>query len=416
MISQNDSNNTYLISSRTLYDLFSCLNTDPDVENIVDVSGTCHGSIITMERIELIEMAQQEVAYAKSDLRSTFTALMEMDTYGSILTGVFHIHPGEGQNSAIPSKIDILDQRKREQAGYLALGGIFSRDGHILFFSDKMPFSVVVKGKGIKQIKNNLFRLEISKKPQDVFTIRTQKIKGTHRLEHDVFQRHTLLSGFQQERVDSTSINLVGAGGLGSEIGMALIRKGIGELNIYDGDTVTITNLTRQHFFKKDLYKPKATCLAHNLANMATNNSILRPIPMSVQEAERTGHLLRSDIAIVGVDNYDARFFCSKSFHDVPTIFTAISPEADSGWVFLQEPGKACFGCFAGDMLGRPARKCTGSSIDINKVMGGLVSYVVDSLIMNRPRDWNYKRIFFTGPFEDISKNIDKDDKCKLCS
>lgn len=246
-------------------------------------------------------------------------------------------------------------------------------------------------------------------------TFETEKITGTHCSEHDVYNRHALLKGFDQSALKKSHVNLVGAGGLGSEIGIALSRKGIGELNIYDSDRVDITNLARQHYFRKDLYKPKAACLAENLAQMATGKSVIRGISLMVQEAFYKKSYFDSDIVIVGVDNNETRFYCSEKFKDKHVIFTAVSPEADSGYVFVQEPGGACFGCLFGDQYGRPSRRCTGSTIDINKVMGGIVSYAVDSLIMERPRDWNYKRIYFHGPFKDISKKIVRDADCKFC-
>lgn len=246
-------------------------------------------------------------------------------------------------------------------------------------------------------------------------TFETEKITGTHCSEHDVYIRHGLLKGFNQSALEETSVNLIGAGGLGSETSIALARKGVGELNIYDSDRVDITNLARQHYFRKDLYKPKAGCLAENLAQVATGRSVIRGVSLMIQEAVDKNKYFESNIVIVGVDNNETRFYCSKKFKDKPVIFTAVSPEADSGYVFVQEPGGACFGCLFGDQHERPARKCTGSTIDINKVMGGIVSYTVDSLIMQRQRDWNFKQVHFHGPFKDFSKKVPKDAECRFC-
>ncbi|MBU1194021.1 MAG: ThiF family adenylyltransferase [Proteobacteria bacterium] len=243
----------------------------------------------------------------------------------------------------------------------------------------------------------------------------TEKITGTHCNEHDVHNRHSLLKGFNQRALEKTRINLIGAGGLGSETGIALVRKGIGELNIYDSDRVDITNLSRQHYFRKDLYKPKAGQLSENLSQMATGKSIIRGVSLMIQEAVDQKKCFDSDIVIVGVDNSETRFYCSEKFKDKPVIFTAVNPEADSGYVFVQEKGGACFGCLFGDQNGRPARKCAGATIDINKVMGGIVSYAVDTLIMRRQRDWNFKQVHFHGPFIDFNKKILKEPECRFC-
>ncbi|MFC1893599.1 ThiF family adenylyltransferase [Chloroflexota bacterium] len=60
---------------------------------------------------------------------------------------------------------------------------------------------------------------------------------------------------------------LIGAGGLGSPVALWLVRKGLGTLTIYDGDTVDLSNLHRQLFYKEDLYKRKAIQLAKNAAS-----------------------------------------------------------------------------------------------------------------------------------------------------
>jgi hypothetical protein len=49
-------------------------------------------------------------------------------------------------------------QKRLEAGGYNAIGGIFTRDGQIRFFSHKLPFMVEVYGKGVEQIEDTLFR------------------------------------------------------------------------------------------------------------------------------------------------------------------------------------------------------------------------------------------------------------------
>lgn len=245
---------------------------------------------------------------------------------------------------------------------------------------------------------------------------KTQKINPSVEGEHDLFHRHSIIDGFDQSALDGTNVALVGAGGLGSNIGHALARKGVGALDIFDHDFVTITNLPRQFYYKGDLYKPKAICLARNLAKQATNSSTITGFPFTVQEAVARGYLNEPDVVIVGVDNSETRFFCSQNFYSqVPIIFTAVSPEADAGYVLVQEPGQACFGCLFPEEGGRPARPCTGSTIDIHKVMAGLVSYALDSLVMNRARKWNYKRIFLSGHLGDLSTVVQREPECPFC-
>ena len=52
-------------------------------------------------------------------------------------------------------------------------------------------------------------------------------------------------------------VSILGCGGLGSNIAMALARCGLGEIHIYDFDQVEYSNLNRQNFNQNDLGKAK---------------------------------------------------------------------------------------------------------------------------------------------------------------
>ena len=60
-------------------------------------------------------------------------------------------------------------------------------------------------------------------------------------------ERTALLIGEESiEKISNANILLVGLGGVGSFAGEFLIRAGIGQMTIIDGDTVDITNINRQ--------------------------------------------------------------------------------------------------------------------------------------------------------------------------
>jgi len=61
------------------------------------------------------------------------------------------------------------------------------------------------------------------------------------------------------------TVGIAGAGGLGSNIAMALIRVGIGKLIISDFDVVSESNLNRQFYFKKQINQKKVVALKENL-------------------------------------------------------------------------------------------------------------------------------------------------------
>jgi molybdopterin/thiamine biosynthesis adenylyltransferase len=208
---------------------------------------------------------------------------------------------------------------------------------------------------------------------------------------------------------------------LGSEIGEGLVRKGIGNLNIFDGDTVELSNLNRQKFYKKDLYKYKAVQLAKNLSKEGISATKINGFPHTLQEAIACNEYdLSCHVAVCGVDNNQSRVFAAELYYrlGIPVIFTAVNEEGNAGYVFVQEKGKACFGCFRPNAIDDKQTPCPGSPAikDILKVVAGIVLYAVDSLFMERLRVWNYKEIFLDGTIPEFCTIIERKHDCKLCN
>ena len=80
------------------------------------------------------------------------------------------------------------------------------------------------------------------------------------------FKRQTTLSEIGKEGQDllqKSKVIIIGCGGLGSPVAVQLAASGIGAIYLVDFDTVTISNLHRQFFYKvDDVGKPKSETLA----------------------------------------------------------------------------------------------------------------------------------------------------------
>jgi molybdopterin/thiamine biosynthesis adenylyltransferase len=229
------------------------------------------------------------------------------------------------------------------------------------------------------------------------------------------------VDGFSHLTLRKLKVVMAGAGGIGSEVGEGLVRKGIGDLTIIDHDKVELTNLNRQRFSKRDIGKYKVKQLTKKLSKEGFFSTTITGIPLKFEEAVEKGVNLACDVAICGVDSDPSRVFISKYYSKlgIPVIFTAVSESASNGYVFAQENEKACFGCFMPDALsGDKENPCPGSPSlkDILKVVSGVVLYVVDSLFMERLRVWNYKEIFLDGTIPEFCTKIDRKQDCKLCN
>jgi len=79
-------------------------------------------------------------------------------------------------------------------------------------------------------------------------------------------------SGFYQrnppgsiEKLKNKKVGVAGAGGLGSNIAVALVRSGVKKLVIADFDTIELSNLNRQQFFHDQIGRVKVEALKENL-------------------------------------------------------------------------------------------------------------------------------------------------------
>ena len=234
-----------------------------------------------------------------------------------------------------------------------------------------------------------------------------------------VSDRQERVAGYKQAVMETTTATMLGAGGIAGEIGEGLTRKGVGTLTMLDPDTVDPTNLNRQLFFAADLGQNKALCLAKNLSAMGFFDTQLMGLGISFEAAVDQGVDLACDVAIVGIDSATGRIAASVYFRErgIPVVFTAVDEAANYGYVFVQEPGGACFVCLFPDSVSDTTDPCPGVPAvkDILKVVGGLALYAVDSVLMDRPRPWHYKTVYLDGSIPGQDWAVAKRGDCRLC-
>lgn len=142
----------YKIGSLFLKECFEYLTSSPE-EVIHLVSGIeLEKDIFLLDKLERVEY-QANMVGAKADVKDLFKKLIELDEkYGHLLLAVFHSHPFGGVAGACPSGIDRNLQENLEKSGYQAIQAVFSRDGYIRFFSNKLSFEIEIYGKGLEKI------------------------------------------------------------------------------------------------------------------------------------------------------------------------------------------------------------------------------------------------------------------------
>jgi adenylyltransferase/sulfurtransferase len=230
--------------------------------------------------------------------------------------------------------------------------------------------------------------------------------------------RQKKIAGFDQDVFSKRKVVMIGAGGLGSHIAPALLRKGIGALTIIDNDEVDVTNLNRQRFYEADIEKNKAIALVENLQRECIFATQLTGIGLSFEEAVAKGMDIGCDVAICGVDNNPCRVAATQYFRGkrIPVIFTAVSADGDHGYVFVQEQDGTCFGCIFPDAVNNLTFPCPGTPaiIEILQTVGALAVYAVDSCLMGRKRDWSYRQVHLSDGRYDSTKTLTERVDCPL--
>ncbi|TVM03338.1 MAG: hypothetical protein CV087_05585 [Candidatus Brocadia sp. WS118] len=142
----------YRIDSLFLMDTFKCLVSAPE-EALRMVTGIAvENNLFVLDRLIQVDY-QASITSAKADFKDLFAKLIELEEkYGHFLLAVFHSHPFNGITGTSPSGIDRNLQENLESSKYKTIQAIFSRDGYVRFFSNKLNFEIETYGKGVEKI------------------------------------------------------------------------------------------------------------------------------------------------------------------------------------------------------------------------------------------------------------------------
>lgn len=130
------------------------------------------------------------------------------------------------------------------------------------------------------------------------------------------FQRQTTLSEIGekgQELLQKAKVLVIGCGGLGSPIAIYLATSGIGELHLVDFDTVSISNLHRQVFFKiEDVQQPKVEVLANEIKKRAPFTKVTYT-NKAINKNSILALISNFDVVVDGTDNLPIKYLINDA-------------------------------------------------------------------------------------------------------
>lgn len=134
--------------------------------------------------------------------------------------------------------------------------------------------------------------------------------------EMERYSRHLILPEIGlvgQKRMKAASVLMVGAGGLGSPLGMYLAAAGIGRLGIVDFDVVDVTNLQRQLLHgTDDVGKPKLESAKRRIEQINPHVKVeLHDTKLTSDNALEL--VSRYDIVADGTDNFPTRYLVNDA-------------------------------------------------------------------------------------------------------
>lgn len=130
------------------------------------------------------------------------------------------------------------------------------------------------------------------------------------------YARHILLrevGGQGQQKLLSSRLLVVGAGGLGAPLIQYLAAAGVGTIGVADHDTVALSNLQRQVIFRTDDVGRKKTAAARKF--VAQLNPDIRIIEHDARmTADNADAIIADyDLVVEGVDNFETRYALNRA-------------------------------------------------------------------------------------------------------
>ena len=163
------------------------------------------------------------------------------------------------------------------------------------------------------------------------------------------YSRHLILPEVAlggQRKLKAARVLLVGAGGLGSPLGLYLAAAGVGHIGIVDFDVVDLTNLQRQVLHgTKDVGRPKLESARERVKDVNPNVEV-ETYETRLTSANALEILRDYDLVIDGTDNFPTRYLVNDAcvLLGKPNVYGSIFRFEGQASVFATAVGP-CYRC-----------------------------------------------------------------------
>ena len=255
--------------------------------------------------------------------------------------------------------------------------------------------------------------------------------------ETERYSRQLLMPNFGmegQERLKSSRVLVVGAGGLGCPVLEYLVGAGVGLIGIVDGDTVSFNNLHRQLLYSEnDLGKLKAECASRILKEKNSTVKI-NTYPVFLNTSNAMELASQYDILVDCTDNFASRYLINDLgvLNELPVVYGSVHQfegqvsvfnlQTDQGFspnyrdLFPVPPAAGTVqDCAEGGVLGvLPGIIGSLQALEVIKIIIGLGETLAGQLLLFDALDNKYRKIKFKPSVPPVAINglIDYEQFC----
>ncbi|MGP1450652.1 MAG: HesA/MoeB/ThiF family protein [Wolinella sp.] len=195
----------------------------------------------------------------------------------------------------------------------------------------------------------------------------------------DYFSRQIRLMGKERMEILRTKkVAIIGSGGLGCSLGIALAGSGVGELHLVDFDTVSLSNIHRQIAFKiSDVGRLKCD----SLRDLLKDRGETEILSFNENLSEYFARNFDIDLIVDATDNLPARAKLDEIAKNRALPWLYASVEAWHGQVCLIEKGD-----FSGFKISerQPEGVATPMVMQIASIAGNLALRYLSGLVVKR--------------------------------
>jgi molybdopterin/thiamine biosynthesis adenylyltransferase len=220
-----------------------------------------------------------------------------------------------------------------------------------------------------------------------------------------------------QEKLLSSKVLVIGAGGLGSPAAFYLAAAGVGTIGLMDGDTVDLSNLQRQilHATASVGQRKTESARARLVALDPSIRIETHPFRISAENAPEI--LAGYDFIIDATDNFDSKFLIARACHTAMKPWSHAGISDFHGQTMTIIPGQtACLHCLfdeneltsdeapRGPLGALPGIIGSIQAIEAIKCLLGIGELLTDALLTFDALAMNFRKV-----------TVRRDPACPLC-